>query len=360
MATLALCLFFPKTSTQNPSPDPILISSLLKVEPGHLAYYDEQFHATFNGQLILEIKQERLTFNPADIDVIRIDGLNLDYNTQLSLHWKIEDHTFVQTLNDGSPSLTAIDFQTTEVEQITDLHLLISTDFELNNQPSQSKTVSFSSIYFDSQKNLSTWSMPLAKWFAFKPIEVNSINGMTSLNKLQYQGLIYRLMLWLSLNVLIYFIFRVYGIHLIIAITLAWLLTATPFLTNLIKQHQQIELAYPDEHEFINATDKRLFQLAKTIKTKISELTELKDHPHKYIILGSNVFETLRLFYHLTELNVGINTNVIKEDIEGFHLIYILTHESLMLCNDMNAEMWASDQFSLLLKDSEFCLVGAL
>ncbi|MCB1582272.1 MAG: hypothetical protein R3E90_03775 [Marinicella sp.] len=360
-AMLLLCLFLPVKKTKQPSIEPFLISSLIKVEPKLLTYFNNKFQATVAGQLIMEIKQNKLTRELTNYDVIIIEDLNMDYNTQFSLHWQVEGINYSQILNHSTQSITPIDFKTTDSENINNLQLVLKPYFELNTQPAIPRTVSFSSIYFDHSNNQNIWNSHKSQWFAFNPVEINSINGYSSTDSLPLEGLILRLMLWLVINIFLYFFIKINGTHLIFSFAVAWLITTLPFISNFLKQHQQIVTAYPNDHEYINAVDKYLYQVAKTIKAELNHLSAQSNTPNKYVILGTNQFEYLRLFYHLTELNVGMSARFSSvNDAKQQKLIYILSNQYRAACNNPRAEIWAENQFSVLSEHPEYCLVEAL
>ncbi len=355
---LLLCLAYPIGQSETAKSDPLIISSLMKVEPKYISYYDNRFHALLSGQLKIDIKTEHIQNKLTEYDLIHIKDLEIDHNSKISLGWQIEDKWFQTPLNHNKQSFTPIDFNTDDAKKIQNLHLLLTSNHELNTNPSLPKTVSFNAIYFEQKQNLNSTDLSFSQWFGFNPIEVNSINGYSNLPALYLQELIWRLMSWLAICSIAYFLIQINATHLIACIALAWVVTATPFSVNFIRQHQQLNTAFSGDKQFINSLDKNIHQLAQSVKESINSNDRIDIETDQFIILGSNQFEYLRLFYHLTELNVAVHMKVPKTATKS--PIYILTHDYFKQCNQQDDGLILGNRLKVMSIHPEFCLAKPL
>ncbi|WP_099019286.1 hypothetical protein [Marinicella litoralis] len=338
--------------------EPKNIIFLLKVEPNYFYYSNNKFHAIVAGQLKLEIKTETILPNLINYDALVIDGLDLDLNSNISLNWVADEKKHQIPLNSNTQSINLIDFQTAQPQNISDLHLLIRSNFELGDHPNAHKEVSFESIYFDSRKNHSTLSLQMNEWFDYTPLKFNSINGYTSSENLHFQSLIQRLVIWVLINVLLYWLLRVSGKQLIISLTIAWCFTLIPFVNNFIKQNQQIETAFAEDGGYLNKQDISTYELAQDIIADLKNRSDINLSTQKFIIVGTNSFYHLRLFHHLMGLNVAIN-NYINNDLPNDGTkpyIYILTKKSLEDCHANEGS--PSLPINILSQQAQYCLVS--
>lgn len=360
LSTIALfcCVFisFEKaTPKQIESND---ITSLLIAEPQSFYFSNNKYRADVIGKLKLEIKKEPLAHNLLDYDAFVIRGLEIDHNSSISLNWKIENQVHQVPLNSNKHSINRVNFNTTDVNEISEIYILISSNFELGTRPNAPKEVAFKSVFFDSTQNHSSVSIKLNQWFDYTPLKFNSINGYSSSDNLHFKTLIQRLSIWVFFNIALFILLGVSGHQLIISLSLAWLVTLALFSKNLVQQKQQIQSAYEIEDQFLNQQDISAHQLAQEITAKI-QITSSTDRPQqKFIIIGNNDFFHLRLYHHLKRFNVAIKSSelvtLLENDLNKQY-IYILTNNLVDYCK---TDEKIGDSFTEIIgQDAHYCLL---
>lgn len=312
------------------------ITSLFIVEPHSFYYSNDKYHANVAGQLKLEIKTESFIQNLLEYNVLVINGLEIDLNSTISLNWMVDNQPHQTPLNANTFSINRINFNTTDALKISDLHLLISSNFELGTRPNAQKEVSFKSVYLDTTQNHSAASVELNQWIDYTPIKFNSINGYSSSENLHFKTLIQRLSIWILINVVLFILLKVSGHQLIISLSLAWLIILGLFTNNFIKQNQQIKTAFALDDQFLNQQDISANELAQELMAKIQSIPNINTKQQKFIIVGENDFYHLRLYHHLMGLNVSIHNSYVKllmKNDATKQYIYILTNKHKDYCN---------------------------
>ncbi len=336
ITALFCCFFISLDKTNSTVLKPKNITSLLKVEPHSFYYSKNKYHANITGRLKIEIKTETLSESLLHYNVLIIEGLEIDLNTTISLNWNLDNQPHQTPLNSNKQSINLMDFNTTDSEKISNLHLLISSNFELGTRPNAQKDVAFTSIYFDSTQNHSPVSIKINEWLDYTPIKFNSINGYSSSDNLHFKTLIQRLAIWALIILTLFLLLSVSGNHLIACLSLAWLITLIPFSINFVKQNHQIKSAFTNDKHYLNRQDITSYELAQKITAKIKTVSSIDLSQQKFIIVGNNDFYHLRLYHHLINFNVAINNSdlfsLLKND-SSKQYIYILTKKHIDHCN---------------------------
>lgn len=297
----------------------------------------------------MDINTEIIGDRLIEYDALIIDSLVKDFSTNIHLKWHVNDQPHELLLNHGSRSINAIDFKTTNPNQIQDLHLLISSDTELGVNSSSIKNLTFKSIYLDKLSNQTLLALKSSQWFKFNPVEIKSINGYSSYEAMYLENLLYRLMLWLLISTTLYFLLNIHGKHFVISLLLAWLIASTPFIFNLYQQHQQIKQSFEQSKSYINNIDQNKFRLSKSILSEIENNPVLSNTQQKYIIMGANDFDSLRLFYYLSELNIAI-AHINSIDSSQNNIVYIMMGKYLSNCDHQN------DHLTIISQNQDFCM----
>jgi hypothetical protein len=348
--TLLCCLLAQTGNTSKKTITPKNISSSLQVEPKFIYYSGGKYQINLVGELRMDLLTDSIGHKLLDYDALIIDSLVKDYSTDIYLNWHVNNQPHKQLLNHGRHSINPIDFKTNDLNEIKDIHLLITSDMELGSDISRVKKLYFNSIYLDSMDNQNSFSVNFYRWMNFTPIKIKSINGYSSSNDLNMSSFLYRLMLWLTITIGLYFLFKVDSKHIIYSLTLAWFIAAIPFSLNFFKQHKQISGVFQHSSEYINKTDKDMFHLADSIQTDIKKSLNMDINQNRFIILGANDFAALRLFYHLSGLNVAISSSIKTKEKKNNHIIYILINGYMNHCNTQNKTL------ALLSQQTDYCL----
>jgi len=354
-----LCLTYTNSNQKRKSIEPISLTSYTKGKPNYFFLQNQRFQATVIGQLKLDIKTERITENFTSHNALIIDDYQFDKNTQLSLNWKVNGKPYQAIMNQSKHSINHIDFQTESANNISDMYLLFSSMPELGVKKKPNSEVSFKSIRLDQLLNENQLATYHSEWSQFIPIKLNTINGYTSVTDLQFKGLILRLSFWLIITYMIFWLFKVNGTHFIVNLFFAWLICSYFFLNNLIKQHDQINQAFPPEQRNINIVDQQALNLASLIDTKIQSIPELVTKSDKFVLIGTNTFFKLRLANHLSMFNIALNIDIqnLLNNQAGNDFVYLLTESHLYLCNKQPENGWLNQQVKFIYVDNSFCLL---
>ncbi len=356
---LALCLTYSKSNHDNKQAPPIALTSYLKVEPSFFYYNNNLFHATVMGQLKLDIRIERFADDITNYDTLVIADYQYDLNTHLSLNWKVNGEPHKALINQSKNSINHIDFQTKDIREISDLHLMITSMHELGLEKNFQSQISFQSMHLDNRGNQSQIATNLSEWSNFIPVKLSAINGYTNASNLHFKSLILRLSCWLVAAILIFWLCKIKGTHLIATFFLAWLTSSYFFLTNHFLQHNQISQAFPPEQKIINRLDQESHDLARHIKTTFKSNSTILSSTDRLVLIGANTFYKLRLKHHLSNFNIAINydlQNLLNNQVNN-NSLYLLTENELPLCNNQPENEWLIKQINFIHVDSNFCLM---
>ena len=356
---LLLCLTYPKPIPENTPINPVNLTSYLDVEPNFFYYINNRFHAKVVGQLRLDIKTDRISEDISQYNALIIEDYHYKLNTEFSLNWQVNEQTFQQVFNQTTQSINPINFQTEDTKQIKDLHLLITSTQDLGLNNSFLDEVSFQSIRFDQLNNLNQLATNLSEWNHFNPIKLSSINGYTSSTDFQYKHLILRLSCWLVLTIFLYWVSHINGAHLMLSLFLAWAISSYFYFSNHIKQHNQINQAFLPEQNIINRTDQEIHDLAGLIAAQLKSPASEFFNAGKYILLGSNTFDKLRLIHHLQQFNIGLNINLsqLLADPTTSQHTFILINNQLNYCQQPSSFEWLNEHDTLFYLDEKYCLL---
>ncbi len=356
---LLLCLTYPKPIPENTPINPVNLTSYLDVEPNFFYFINNRFHAKVVGQLRLDIKTDRISEDISQYNALIIEDYHYKLNTEFSLNWQVNEQTFQQVFNQTTQSINPINFQTEDTQQIKDLNLLITSTQDLGLNNSFLDEVSFQSIRFDQLNNLSQMAADLSEWNHFNPVKLSSINGYTSSTDFHYKYLILRLSCWLALTVLIFWVSKIKGAHLMLSLFLAWIISSYFYFNNHIKQHNQINQAFLPEQNIINRTDQEAHDLAELIAAQLKIHNSELSSSNKMILLGTNTFLKLRLIHHLPQFNIGLRINLSKllKDSTSSKYTYILVENQLKYCQKPERFKWISEHAKLIHVAEKFCLL---
>lgn len=356
---LAICLTYPKPIPDHPPIKPVNLTSYLDVEPNFFYYINNRFHAKVLGQLRLDIKTDRITEDISQYHALIIEDYQYKQNTEFSLNWQVNEKHFQQVFNQTTHSINQIDFQTEDAKQIKNLHLLITSTQHLGLNNSFIDEVSFQSMRFDQLNKRNQLASNLSEWNHFNPVKLSSINGYTSSTDFQYKELILRICCWLVLTFLLFWLFKIKPTHLMISLFLGWVISSYFFLSNHIKQHNQISQAFIPEQSIINRTDQETHDLAELIATQLKAHTSKNSESDKLILLGTNTFLKLRLINHLQQFNIGLHINLRKllRDSTTSKFTFILVENQLKYCQQLSNYRWLIKRAEVFYIGDNFCLL---
>jgi hypothetical protein len=212
----------------------------------------------------------------------------------------------------------------------------------------------------------------LSEWLDFSPVKFNSINGYTSADNTHLQSLVGKAAVWLMINVLLYLLLSIHGVHLLISIALAWVLTAIPYWYNFGRQHTQLIEAFPEDSQYLNALDKQAVEMSRLTKEALNRETQLPNQNTKLVIVGPNEFIYLRLFYHLLDFDVAVHNNLKEINQTQGPALFVFFAGSRHLCHQGMAHQWphlgnntissaafeaSTPTVRLLALEADYCLV---
>jgi len=341
MLALVACLWLPTEQRSKRELPAINLSKSFKVAPSFLYFIDNQFHAVAGNQLRIDLKKNQLKRKFPFYNTLVIEDLGISMNKTISLNWKVGKQQFRQPLNLTNTSVNRINFKTRKAKRIKDLHLLIEHNPEMGINHNMQDEVTFRAMYLTNGYEPGQPGADVSEWLDFSPVKFNSINGYTSADNTHLQSLIGKAATWLLINVLLYLILRVHGLHLLISITLAWVLTAIPYWYNFGRQHTQLIEAFPEDSQYLNALDKQAVDMSQVVKQALTDEAQLNSRDTKVVIVGPNEFVYLRLFYHLLEYDVAVHNNL-KEIIRSpGPTLFVFFADSSHLCHQGMAHQWS-------------------
>ena len=356
---LAICLTYPKPIPENTPINPVNLTSYLDVEPSFFYFINNRFHAKVVGQLRLDIKTDRITEDISQYNALIIEDYQYKQNTEFSLNWQVNEKPFQQVFNQTPHSINQINFQTEDAKQIKNLHLLITSTQHLGLNNSFIDEVSFQSMRFDQLNKRNQLASNLSEWNHFNPVKLSSINGYTSSTNFQYKYLILRICCWLVLTVLIFWLIKIRGVHLMLSMFLAWVISGYFYFSNHVKQHNQIIQAFAPEQKTINRTDQETHDLAELITAQLKTHTNKPSSSDKIILIGTNTFLKLRLIHHLQQFNIGLHVNLKKllKDPITSQFTFILVENQLKYCQQQSDFTWLKEHVNFIHIDESFCLL---
>lgn len=352
-------MLVPSSSNQSLAIKPLKITSHLAVEPRFFYYANNQFVATVNGELRLNIKTKSIKEKLVHYNAIVIEDYHSKLSTHASLNWKINDTRYQISINKTKDSVNPLDFHTQDFSEIEDLHLLIETYPEVGHNLEFQDTVTFRSIYFDRLESQNSFAVNLSEWTDFTPVKFNSINGYTSSQDLHLKGLILRLTLWLLITIILFFITQVKGKNLTVMIIIAWLIPTSIFMNNHLKQHNQLSTSFSTDQTSINPLDQLALEVSHSIQNYFDANQQYVAADNKLVLLGFNNFFNLRLIRHLLKYNIGINNGIQRmlDHDTKIQPTYILVQKYLRYCQQPEKFPWLSEQVDYLYVDDQFCLM---
>ncbi len=359
MLALAICLVYSGTNSYDKSNNSLPLIPYLKVEPKFFFYSDNHYHAAVPGQLRLNINTEKLPHDLTHFDALIITDYIYKQNIQITLNWRVKDHVYQRTLNQNTHSINPIDFQTKNVDEIEDLHLMINSLPELGINHSFQDQISFKSIHLGRLENQSQMATNLSHWNHFTPLKLSAINGYTNSSNLHLKSLIYRLGSWVIISTLMFLLFKIDGKHLLLTFFMAWMFSSFFFVSSRLKQHDQIKHAFSNEQKLINAVDQDSLRLADLITAQLNQLSKQFPTISRYVLVGSNSFFKLRLKHHLRHFNLAIHFD--KENplnsSRDKEFIFIAVKQQVRYCNYPARFDWLDNSVEVLHVDEDFCLL---
>lgn len=356
---LALCLTYPNPAANHKPADPIRLTSFLDVEPSFFYYVNNRFHANVIGQLRLDIKTDRISQELTQYNALVVDDYQYKQNIEFSLNWQVNDQTHQLVFNQTPLSINPIDFHTTDASEITDLHLLITSTQDLGLHNNFRDEITFKAIRLDQLQNQNQLATNLSQWNNFVALKLSSINGYTSSTELPFKQLMLRLSCWLVVTVLMFWLIKIKGLHLIIALLLSWVISSYFYFINHINQHSQIMQAFDAGKQIINRTDLETQDLSVQIAAQINANFSHYSSADKLVLIGNNSFVELRLIHHLQQFNIGLNSNLktLLESPDGANFTYILIGKELRFCQQTSNFDWLKNHVEVIHIDDKFCLL---
>ncbi len=287
-----------------------------------------------------------------------INDFNYVLDTTYSLNWKTGDQSHRVLINKTKQSINFFDFQTTDHNQVSDLHILIEPNTELGNDLRFQQTASFKSLLFDSIEKQNVLAAHISEWTDFTPIKFNSINGYTSSQDHHLKYLILRLSAWVLFCVALFVVTKISGFHLVLTITIAWLFTAFFHINNHMKQNQQLHMAFSTEDSHINPLDQSAAIIADSIKADLNNPQIMPEDINKLVLLGQNNFFNLRLVHHLLEYNIGLSLNFerIFSSNNKQHA-FILLNNAYRYCIRPDRYDWLIGQADIISINDQYCIM---
>jgi hypothetical protein len=374
MLALCACLWLPTEHRAPRQLPPIDLTKTFRVEPSFLYFHDQRFHAVAGNRLIIGLKKGRLKRKFPYYNTLIIEDLNIGLNKTISLNWQIRNKSFKVPLNLSNRSVNRINFGTKKAKLIKNLHLLIEHSPEMGTNSDPQDEVTFKAIYLSNGAQWNQLDVDVSEWLDFSPVKFNSINGYTSADNTHLSVLVLKIMVWVLINVLLYWILRVNGHHLLVAIMTGWILVSVPYWYNFWLQHEQLETAFPENHRHLNTLDQMAFEAARNIKSTLQQAPQINLSATKLVIVGPNDFIYLRLFYHLLEFDVAVYNNLSDLKDAGEHTVFVFFAETKPICNLNLVYQWhllgteviqslgfesTPQVLSWMVNNPEFCLVKA-
>ncbi len=356
---LTLCLTLNFDSNKHPKLEPIDVTNLIKVQPKFLYRRNNTFYALVVGQLRIDIKLDGVAQDITQYNLFVVNDLAYKTDTKISLNWKVNDKSFQVPLTLSTKSYTPINFQTKNINEVSDLHLMIIQDSTFGTDHSFQDEIKFKSISFNHTDNQETFAIDTNNWLAFNPINFGSVNSYTTHTSMIYQSLILRLSIWMMVTVLLFLILKISKKHLLFSFLIGWFITAFFYLNNRFHQNLQLNNSFPEETSFLNLTDKVMYHSAKKIKSALSDMNIAPTIEQKIVIIGPSDFSNQRLLTYLNEYNVALKIQMqeVLSTVKYQNTTYLLINGSFFYCDYIRKYPEYMKLAEIIHSDSNLCII---
>lgn len=284
-------------------------------------------------------------------------AVNLYLTAELQNRQDSDVVPFKQKLINHQQSINELNDEWQSAVTISEVALVIESEIALGFGNEFDSQVSWQSIQFSNNDQISQTAKIFSELLAFVPLGFSSINIHNGEAMATYKSVLIWLGSLLLIAFIIYLVLKPPAIHLLASIALAWLVTGLIYGHNFAQQITFNQQRYAGHTQYLNRIDQGLGDMAKRIDETLAAQSNNPANT-KILIMGGENFNNKRLKYHLLQYNVGIigRYEDMLKIIEQPNVYAVLLTPFNDMCQPEN-QTAAPVAPNIVLKTTQFCIL---